>query len=294
MSWRVVVINEHSKLSYQNNAMIFKTADITEKIHLSEIHTVMIETTDVVITTALVAKMIDNKIKLIFCDDKRLPTAELVPYYGCHDTSRSVLHQIHWDENVQKVVWTEIIRQKIYNQAAHLLYRGKKEEYFMLKEYLSKLELYDMTNREGHAAKVYFNSLFGKEFTRDDENDTNAALNYGYTLLLSVFSREVVKNGYITQLGLKHSNYFNAFNLVSDLMEPFRILVDEIVYDNHEFDFKKIKYQLFTLFNNTYSYEGKEMYLVNIIEIYVKKTLLSLTDEKARVPLFEFVWEKGK
>ncbi|GAB2025881.1 hypothetical protein OfM1_19530 [Lactovum odontotermitis] len=56
MTWRVVVVNRHSKLSYQNNALIFKNDEGIEKIHLSEIHTIIAETTDIVLTTALIAK----------------------------------------------------------------------------------------------------------------------------------------------------------------------------------------------------------------------------------------------
>ncbi|GAB2025882.1 hypothetical protein OfM1_19540 [Lactovum odontotermitis] len=218
-----------------------------------------------------------------------------MPYYGCYDTSRSVMRQITWNEEVQKVVWTEVIAQKINNQAAHLLFREKKNEYQLLKGYLENLTLYDETNREGHAAKVYFNALFGKAFTREEENDINAALNYGYALLLSIFSREIVKNGCLTQLGLKHNNPFNQFNLASDLMEPFRPLVDEIVFANRNLEFSKIKYQLFSLFSRTYLFGRQDMYLVNIVEVYVKKVLTALNNdntEKDELPVFNFTWEK--
>jgi CRISPR-associated endonuclease Cas1 subtype II len=87
----------------------------------------------------------------------------------------------------------------------------------------------DKTNREGHAAKVYFNALFGKDFSRKQLNDINAGLNYGYSIILSMFSREIVKNGCITQIGIKHSNYFNQYNLASDLMEPFRVIIDHVL-----------------------------------------------------------------
>lgn len=289
MTWRIVVVNKRSKLSYQNNALLFKYSEGIEKIHLSEIHTILVETTDVVFTTSLIAKLVEYKVKLIFCDAKRLPTAELVPYYGSHDTSRSVATQIRWSPEFQKWVWTEIIHQKIKNQSLHLGFRGKFQEAKMLETYLLNLTEYDETNREGHSAKVYFNALFGMNFTRDTENDINAALDYGYTLLLSIFSREIVKNGNLTQLGLKHSNIFNPFNLASDLMEPFRPLVDEIVYEYQELTFSDIKYSLFDLFSTTYLFHEKEMYLVNIIESYVRKILTSLNEEKAEVPIFQFL-----
>ena len=65
---------------------------------------------------------------------------------------------------------------------------------------------FDPTNREGHAARVYFQTLFGTKFTREENNEINAGLDYGYTLLLSMFAREIVKNGCMTQFGLKHAN----------------------------------------------------------------------------------------
>ena len=102
----------------------------------------------------------------------------------------------------------------------------------MLQGYIEELEVGDVTNREGHAAKVYFNALFGKDFTRSRDCVTNAALNYGYSLILSCINREVTAHGYITQLGLFHSNMFNQFNLSCDLMEPFRIIIDRWVYKN--------------------------------------------------------------
>jgi len=69
------------------------------------------------------------------------------------------------------------------------------------------LDWNDATNREGHAAKVYFNALFGLNFTRTSDNFVNAALNYGYSIILLTFTREIVANGYITQLGLYHQNH---------------------------------------------------------------------------------------
>ena len=82
MGWRTVVVNTHSKLTYKNNHLIFKDASRTELIHLSEIDILLLETTDIVFSTMLVKRLIDENVLVIFCDDKRLPTAHLMPYYG--------------------------------------------------------------------------------------------------------------------------------------------------------------------------------------------------------------------
>lgn len=280
MTWRIIVINEHSKLSYQNNHLIYKSDSVIEKIHLSEIHTLLLETTNIVITTALIHKLNENNVKLIFCDDKRNPLGELIPYYGSHDSSKKIVKQINWNSDIKRVVWTEVIRQKIYNQMLHLKELGFEEEAYKLEGYLAKLELFDITNREGHAAKVYFNTLFGKDFSREMDNDINAFLDYGYSLILSIFNREIVKNGQLTQLGLKHSNQFNPYNLASDIMEPFRILVDRKVIELRGRSFSDNKHKLFELFAETYQYYHSNMYLVNIVENYVKKILNALDNEE--------------
>ena len=293
MGWRTIAINVHSKLSYRNGSLVFRSDSQIEKISLSEIGIVIIETTDVVITSALVAKLVDNKTKLIFCDDKRLPSAEIVPYYGAHDTSRSLQKQVAWTDSRRAKIWREVVRQKILNQAIFLELLELLPRDNLLRSYAENIEDGDISNREGHAAKVYFNQLFGKEFLRGGGGDVNAALDYGYTLLLSLFSREIVSDGYITQLGINHHNYFNQFNLASDLMEPFRVLVDEIVHTNRELEFAKIKRQLLTIFDRTYVFDGKNMHLDKIAEIYVKKILDALSDDELGAPEFVYRWEKA-
>lgn len=135
-----------------------------------------------------------------------------------------------------------------------------------------------MTNREGHAAKVYFNALFGKNFSRTDESTTNAALNYGYSIILSSFTREIVANGYMTQLGLFHNNMFNQFNLASDLMEPFRILIDRKVVNMNldKFELSE-KLELVNVLNESVIIDMTRRSVANAISQYTKAFLMRST-----------------
>lgn len=90
----------------------------------------------------------------------------------------------------------------------------------------------------------------------------------------------------MTQFGLKHANQFNDFNLASDLMEPFRILIDQIVYENKSNSFPVIKRALFSLFSNNYLYNNKSMFLTNIVTDYTKKVIKVLNHEEERIPEF--------
>lgn len=278
MSWRTVVITKTSKLDYSMGHLVVRDVESTTKIHISEISVLIIESTAVSITAALLNELINKKVKVIFCDDKHNPSFELTPYYGSHDCSLKLKRQIAWNENVKQFVWTQIVAEKIKNQAAVLSYY-KLEQCNQLLSYIDELEFNDKTNREGHAAKVYFNALFGKSFSRNDECPINAALNYGYSIILSVFNREVVASGYLTQLGLFHDNMFNQYNLSCDLMEPFRAFVDLTVKEMNPQKFEKEeKVQIFAMLNDELKIDGRTQTFINAIKVYCKSIFAAIEE----------------
>ena len=103
---------------------------------------------------------------------------------------------------------------------------------------------------------------------------------------MSVFAREIVKMGCMTQLGLKHSNQFNDFNLASDIMEPFRIIVDQIVYGHRNKKFGEIRRELFEMFATKYVYGRQEMFLTNIASDYTKRVIAMMNGESDKIPVF--------
>lgn len=285
MSWRTIVITKRAKLDLQLGFMVVRGEDTT-KVALNEIAVVLIESTAVSLTTSLLAELAKRKVKVIFCDEKRNPSSELVSYYGSHDTSNKIRKQIAWRQNTKEAVWTEIVSEKIRKQKELLELLGK-EEAELLSSYLQQIAWNDETNREGHAAKVYFNALFGLDFTRTEDNLINAALNYGYSIILSSFTREIVANGYITQLGLFHDNMFNQFNLASDLMEPFRPLVDKCVLGMklEQFEHEE-KMWLVDILNQAVQIDGKLQYVSNAIKIYCKSVFDALNEEDSALVRF--------
>lgn len=156
---------------------------------------------------------------------------------------------------------------------AHVKNRGET-----LKSIVTEVRSGDTTNREGHAARVYFNALFGPEFSRDDDTPLNAALNYGYAILLSSVNREIVARGYLTQSGICHRNEFNQFNLSCDFMEPFRPLVDRIVFDNFDGDFtKETKLLLVDMLNQGIAYRGGIYRVGSVVSLYVADCFKALS-----------------
>ena len=280
MSFRTVVITKQSKLSYKNRYLSVKSELEENYIHLSEIDTIIVDSIAVSISSYLLKELADNKINIIFCDEKHNPFGELNSFYSSHNTSKKILIQTKWNNKQKDELWSLIVKNKIINQAL-LLNKIKSENYDLLMSYVSEVRVGDKTNREAHSAKVYFNSLFTKSFIRNANDNINAALNYGYSILLSNFNKEIINNGYLTQLGIHHKSEFNQFNLACDLMEPFRPIIDNFVYYNQtrEFD-SKYKLDLINIFNNNYKYLSKNYTLKDIIKMYTKNTLDCLSDNK--------------
>lgn len=273
MAFRTVIISTHCKLEYSLNYLVYKTIDETKRINLDEIHTVIIESTAVSITSALMVELIEKKIKVIFCDLKHNPSFELVPYYGDSITTRRINEQLSWRQEIKDLVWKRIVKDKIQKQAYNIYDISIKEQ---LLKYMEEVEKGDVTNREGHAAKIYFNNVFGKGFVRNSDNEINIYLNYGYSILLSQINRVIVSKGYLTQVGIHHKNDFNQFNLSCDLIEPFRPLVDATAKQVNKENYKEI---MVNMLHKRIKIGGEYQLLVNAITIYCTSVFRALNTE---------------
>lgn len=281
MSWRTVIISGRAKLDYKMGLMVVRGEE-TKRVVIDEIAVLVIEDPAVSLTGCLVEALIEKKVKVIFCDSKRSPTAELVAHHGSHDSSAKIRTQAAWDDDVKAVIWREIITEKIRKQSEFLRELEKDKEADLLTSYIGSVELLDATNREGHAAKVYFNALFGMDFTRSADNSVNAALNYGYSLILSSFNREITANGYLTQLGIFHNNMFNHFNLSCDFMEPFRIIVDRFVYQMKPTTFDKDeKHSMWHILEQKVRIDNSLRTVSDAMRIYTRSVFEAINDGDA-------------
>lgn len=274
MGFRTVVVNSRCKLEFRLNFLIVR-GETEKRVYINEINTLIVQSTAVSLTAALLAELVRSGVKVIFCDEKCNPASELLPYYGAHNTSKRIKVQTLWSERLKGEVWKVIITQKISNQRTLLEKRGFFTEAEMLKDYALSVEIGDATNREGHAAKVYFNAILPDGVTRRGGGFINACLNYGYAVLLSAINREIVASGYVTQLGIWHDNEFNQFNLGSDLIEPLRTIVDETALLIEEND-KTFKRKMAAILNYEVSFGGKNTTLETAIRQYVKSVLFAL------------------
>ena len=287
MGWRSVIITQHAKLTYSMQMMIVQTRDGINQIPIEDINLLLVSTTQAVITSALISKLAQNQTKIIFVDEKDNPVVETAVYYPGARNIAKLKEQFNWDEHLKEVLWTKIVSQKIKNQIAVL------ENYHLAKDdvqnELDQLEINDESNREAIAARKYFMLLFDKNFVRRDTSAVNAALDYGYAILLSSFNREIVMNGYLTYFGIHHCSQENQFNLASDLMEPFRPFVDYWVKAHEKIKelTPDIKYGLVELLSLEIKFNGKSTLLTNAITVYTRECLKFLSGDRKELPEME-------
>ncbi|ULQ49132.1 type II CRISPR-associated endonuclease Cas1 [Liquorilactobacillus nagelii] len=278
MGWRSIIISQHAKMSYSSRAMIVQTMDGINQIPIDDIDLVLVSTTQAVITTALISELAQSQVKVIFTDNSSEPVCETLGYYPNNRDVDLVKKQFNWDEKRKQLLWTKIVVSKIMNQINVLKIYGVANDDLIAE--LDKLEVNDVTNREAVVARKYFPLLFDNKFNRHDFSPVNAALNYGYAILLSNVNREIVANGYLTYLGIHHHSNENQFNLGSDLMEPFRPAIDYWLANQK---FKEltpdIKFGLVDLLNLELTFNGKQMLLRNIITDHVRNCLKYLSGD---------------
>ena len=219
-------------LSLKDNQMVINTKQMPEEkrtIPIEDIGFVVLEHQQTSITLPLLNALSDNNVAVIICGNDYMPNAMLMNLDSNKTQGESFRAQIEVSEPLKKGLWKQIVEAKIRNQAALLNKLGKDGD--KLKPYYSNVKSGDSDNREGIAAKIYWNELFGDNFIRSREGiEPNSLLNYGYTLLRAAVARALMSSGLLPAFGLFHRNRYNAFPLADDIMEPYRPYVDEIVY----------------------------------------------------------------
>jgi CRISPR-associated endonuclease Cas1 subtype II len=262
--------------------MTVQNRDGINQIPIEDINLLLINTTQAVITSSLISHLAKNEVKVIFSDDMHEPICETVGYYPSTRDIDLLEQQVNWTVQKRETLWTKIIFAKIQNQIKVLMSYGENVD--EINDELEKIEMNDFTNREATVARKYFPLLFETDFVRRNNSPINAALNYGYSILLSTVNQEVVSNGYLTYIGIHHHSEENMFNLSSDLMEPFRPVIDYWVAGQKFYELTPdVKYGLVELLSLEIIFNGKKMLLKNAISEYVRNCLNFLSGNSSKM-----------
>lgn len=291
MGFRIVFIKNGEYLRTRlDNLLITKNGE-TIYIPLSDIESIILEGHDTVVTTKLLAKLATHNINLIVSDHHYLPCGNFLSIGQYHRAAKRSLWQSQWTCEQKEFAWTAIVQQKLKNQIE--VCRMLEAEFTrieLMEKLYRELEPGDKTNREGHIAKVYFNSLFGKKFTRGDDCLINHALDYGYSIIRSFIARTIVGAGLIPSLGIFHCNEYNAFNLADDLIEPFRPVLDLYavkLLDRYNINYLsyEIRLELVNFLNQVLTVNNKKCYINQVIIDFVNSFIKMIEDNNENLLL---------
>ena len=268
MGWKTVIIGAECRVSLTLDRMRITINDEYYNIPLNDINTVIFTHQQAVFTTSLIAALIENNISIIVCNNKNDPIGIFQSFNGHSLVFKQLNNQLNWKVTKKKKLWKLIIEQKIQSEIDCLCFvQPDYQAIELLKRYKNEVLNNDDSNREATSAKVYFMALFGKSYSRDEDNAVNAALNYGYKIIASHISRCLAARGLITQIGIHHIGESNPFNLTYDFIEPFRYVVDMFVHENVNDKFSvKQKRLLIDLLQAKVYINNKWMRLVDVIE----------------------------
>lgn len=227
MAWRVVVIENPAKLSFRDNKLIIKQ-DEEVALPLEDIDSLIIDNREIILTANILSALAKFGINALVCDDKHLPATVILPHGQASRGSKNARNQLAMGEALRKQLWRKNIIQKIKNQSAVLRKNDFIVEADKLDLLASTVRSGDVGNNEATAARLYFDTLLG-DATRRKPMWHNSALNYGYAIVRGSIARAVAARGLITELGINHHSELNQYNLVDDLIESFRPLVDDYI-----------------------------------------------------------------
>ena len=294
----VLYISNPCYLSIRNKNIIVSTEkDGATAVPIDVISVVVLENNYSSMSSAFMSYLAEKNIVLFTCDSSFMPNGIFLPFHQHSRYTEVSNMQLEWSEPFKKRVWQKIVTNKVENQIGLLEYF--EFDTYEMRPYLTKIKSGDSSNIEAIVASYYWNLIFSNslyDYTRNIDDIRNLALNYGYAIIRSAVARSLVASGFAPFFGLHHKNKLNSFNLVDDIMEAFRCVVDREVYIMFEEEgladevlSKEIKKRLISLLESTFIIENKKYSLLSAIDTYIdslkRATKLKNSDVLVKVEL---------
>lgn len=226
MAWRAVLLTGRARLRLNQQCCLVERDEGEIRLAFEDLAGVVLDTPEVSLSSALLARFAREKVLLVTCDERHLPNGALLPLQGHFRQLVTLRRQLTLSQKMKKRLWQRLIAGKVANQGRVLARFGHKEAsaLFAMAE---RVAPGDPDNIEARAARDYFARLFPNFRRRPREGDLcNAMLNYAYALLRAGLARALVAQGFHPALGIWHDSVDNPFNLADDLIEPWRPLAD--------------------------------------------------------------------
>lgn len=228
---RIIEIADLSaRLNISNHCLVIHVPDQEQiSVPLADIGVLLMANPAISLTQPVLAELAAQGSLVVVTGADHLPLAMMLPLGSPSTQSETFIAQAKATVPMQKRAWQQVVRAKVGGQAAVLRSIGTPDE--KLRAMISDIHSGDADNVEARAARYYWQKLFDdSSFRRDREGrGPNIFLNYGYSLLRAIVARAVCASGLHPVLGIHHHNRYDNYCLASDLMEPFRPLVDRVV-----------------------------------------------------------------
>lgn len=198
------------------------------RVPLDDISVLLCNARGLTYSNSLMTELSRRGVVVVLCGNNYMPVSWIWPIEGNHRQTLRMRCQLEASKPLCKRLWQAIVKEKIAQQSRTLeLLRIPSGS---LKSLARQVRSGDPGNVEGHAARLYWQLIFGGGFKRERFGPMpNPLLNYGYTALRAAVARAVVSVGLHPSIGIHHHNRGNPMCLVDDLIEPFRPLVDYTV-----------------------------------------------------------------
>lgn len=274
-----ILIENKTSLTAKNNQLVIKSEIRESSIPIEDIGFLVLDHQEIYISLPAMNLLVENNTAIIICSKSHLPNGMFLNLNAHHIQQEIFKNQIEASVPLKKQLWQQTIIEKINNQGILLEKITKQKNSF---EFLaSKVLSGDSSNMEGVAANQYWKSFFETsdiQFKRERFGDyPNNFLNYGYAILRAATARALSGSGLLNTLGIHHKSKYNAFALADDIMEPFRPLVDEKVFEimqtyNEQELNTKIKSELLNILTQTVYFKEEKSPLM----VALQKTASSL------------------
>ncbi|MBP6146852.1 MAG: type II CRISPR-associated endonuclease Cas1 [Flavobacterium sp.] len=232
---KTILVENKSAITTKNQQLVLKSEVRESSIPIEDIGFLVLDHPEIYLSIPAMNLIVENNTAIIICGSNHLPNGMFLNLNSHHIQQEIFKNQIEASVPLKKQLWQQTIVEKIRNQGELLakITENKNTFDFLASKVLSG----DTSNMEGVAAQQYWKNfpLPNHEIDgikRERYGDyPNNFLNYGYAILRAATARALSGSGLLNTLGIHHKNKYNAFALADDIMEPFRPIVDEKVFD---------------------------------------------------------------
>ena len=232
---RTILVENKSSITTKNQQLVLKSEARESAIPIEDIGFLVLDHAEIYMSIPAMNLIVENNTAIIICGSNHLPNGMFLNLNSHHIQQEIFKNQIEASIPLKKQLWQQTIVEKIKNQGELLKKITENKNTF---EFLaSKVLSGDTSNMEGVAAQQYWKNFPLPNHEKDGikreryGDYPNNFLNYGYAILRAATARALSGSGLLNTLGIHHKSKYNAFALADDIMEPFRPIVDEKVFE---------------------------------------------------------------